>query len=102
MIYAFLLHCRNGNLIEQFSTTTKTTTTVMLTSYRLRKRLYFEAENRMKIFMFTITRNGHTASKEGDMPEECETNSESRICTKYLNRRKWTDDTNPKRYHVGE
>lgn len=56
----------------------------------------------MQIFIFTISRDRHTASEEGDVPQEGEADGETAVCAENPNGWEGTDDAYPEGYHVGQ
>ncbi len=63
-------------------------------------RRHFKQENAMSIILFTVSKHGHTASKESDGPEISESHSQRTISTKYFHRGERTGQSNPKWNHV--
>lgn len=65
-----------------------------------RDGLHFEAEYRVKVLLFSVPRDRHAASKEGDVPKEGETDSEAAVSAEDPHRREGTDDANPEGDHI--
>jgi hypothetical protein len=71
-----------------------------LTFDRNRFGQHFITENGVQVFMLTVTRHGHAAGKECNVPHIGEENGESRVRAEDPNGRKRTDDTDPEGNHV--
>lgn len=56
----------------------------------------------MQIFELAVSRYGHTAGEERNMPKVGKAHGKSAIRTENLNRWKGAEDANPEGYHVGQ